>query len=176
MPADDFVLRQATLADAQALSWLGERTFRDTFGPDNRREDLDAYAAKTFSFSLQHAELSDSSKTVFLAESRRGLVGYAKLVTKPPPACVASAPALGLERLYVEKAWHGLGVGPALMQTCLTEAASKGYRALWLGVWERNHRALAFYRKGGFTQVGSMAYVLGSDVQTDYVMVRAVSP
>ena len=43
---------------------------------------------------------------------------------------------------------------------------------MWLGVWQRNPRAVRFYEKCGFRRVAEATFVLGTDVQTDWVMAR----
>ena len=83
-----------------------------------------------------------------------------------------SAKAIEVARLYAVRRWIGAGVGAALMQHCMREAAARGHDALWLGVWERNERAIAFYERWGFKRVGTQPFQLGSDRQTDHVMVR----
>jgi ribosomal protein S18 acetylase RimI-like enzyme len=58
------------------------------------------------------------------------------------------------------------------MDAALAAARVRGAETLWLGVWERNARAVAFYRKYGFTRVGEHTFVLGSDTQTDWLLAR----
>ena len=80
-----------------------------------------------------------------------------------------------LVRLYVSRESLGSGVGAALMQACIREAKQRGYETLWLGVWEHNHRAQAFYRKWNFIEVGKHMFQLGDDAQTDILMQRSIS-
>ena len=82
---------------------------------------------------------------------------------------------LELKRLYVARAWHGQGVAQALMEAALDAARARGAATLWLGVWERNPRAAAFYRKYGFERVGEHTFMLGADAQTDWLLVRPVA-
>ena len=49
-----------------------------------------------------------------------------------------------------------------------------GYRKAWLGVWENNFRAIKFYRKYGFKKFGQHSFLLGKDLQTDYLLVMNV--
>ena len=60
------------------------------------------------------------------------------------------------------------------MQAAIDEAQRRGHDTLWLGVWEHNPRARAFYRKWGFVEVGTHIFVLGSDPQTDILMQRVM--
>ncbi len=80
-----------------------------------------------------------------------------------------------LVRLYVSQESIGSGVGAALMQACLDEAALKGHETLWLGVWEHNTRARDFYRKWNFRESGTHVFQLGNDPQTDILMQRSIS-
>jgi ribosomal protein S18 acetylase RimI-like enzyme len=174
------LVRPATIADAPRLSRLGATTFRETFERENTPEDMARYLAEAFTPDRQAAEISDPAGTVLLAE-RRGtsgeaeLVGYVHLVSGPAPAAVQGPAPLELKRLYVARAWHGQGVAQALMDAALDAARARGAQTLWLGVWERNPRAAAFYRKYGFTRVGEHTFVLGADAQTDWVLARPLS-
>ena len=80
-----------------------------------------------------------------------------------------------LQRLYVDRTAMGRGVGAALMRATLDAARSAGYRTLWLGVWERNARAISFYERWQFETVGDHVFRLGSDHQTDLIMARRVA-
>lgn len=179
-------VRPATVADASRLSQLGAVTFRDTFAGENTPEDLAHYVAASFTPDRQAAEIVDPAGIVLVAERDQAaveaedaeLVGYAHLVSGPAPAAVDGRAPLELKRLYVARAWHGRGVAQALMDAALDAARARGAETLWLGVWERNPRAAAFYRKYGFERVGEHTFVLGADRQTDWVLARplAASP
>ncbi|MGE5233595.1 MAG: N-acetyltransferase family protein [Acidobacteriota bacterium] len=174
MAADTPILRRAVAGDAVLLSALGERTFRDTFAADNDPADLQEYLAASFSPAKQAAELADPASTFLIAEAASTAIGYAQLRSGDAPACVRGARPTELVRIYVDRPWLGRGVGELLLTSAIGEARSAGFLTLWLGVWERNHRALAFYRRHGFTVVGSHIFQLGSDPQTDLLMERAL--
>ena len=173
------VVRPATLADASRLSELAASTFRETFAHANTPDDMARYVAEAFTPERQAAEITDPAGIVLVAESRAdtdaddaALVGYAHLVAGPAPAVVQGPAPLELKRLYVGRAWHGQGVAQALMDAALDAARAHGARTLWLGVWERNPRAVAFYGKYGFARVGEHTFVLGDDAQTDWLLAR----
>jgi ribosomal protein S18 acetylase RimI-like enzyme len=174
------VVRAATIADAPRLSRLGAATFRETFERENTSENMARYLAEAFTPDRQAAEITDPAGTLLLAENRgmsgdAELVGYVHLVSGAAPAAVQGPVPLELKRLYVARAWHGQGVAQALMNAALDAARGRGAQTLWLGVWERNPRAVAFYRKYGFTRVGEHTFVLGADVQTDWLLARPLS-
>lgn len=170
----EFSIRIATTDDARALAALGERTFRDTFAADNTPENLAAHLAATYGNALQLAELRDPACAYVVAEDARGLIGFALLHDGVPAPPDVPGAATNLARIYVDHAWHGRGVGRAMMREACRRARRGGARHLWLTVWERNPGSIAFYLRLGFRDVGATAFWVGADRQADRVMVRAL--
>lgn len=168
----DLALRSARPDDAPALAAFAEHVFRDTFGPHNRAEDMDAYCRAAFAIDHVQHELADRDYHTELAVAGGELAGYAQLRAAAPPPCVAGPAPVELKRLYVDRRWHGGGVAHALLDRAIAIAAQRGARTLYLSVWQHNHRAIAFYVKHGFVQVGVSEFQLGADVQFDPVMER----
>jgi GNAT superfamily N-acetyltransferase len=164
--------RRATLADAEALSSFARRTFAETFGPHNDPRDMAVYAERAFTPSAQGAELADASRVCLVGERDGAIVAYALLHDGASPPAVAGSRPLEIERFYVDARWHGAGVSGAMMDRVVDTARSLGCETLWLGVWERNPRAIRFYARRGFLDVGSQGFQLGTDLQTDRVMMR----
>ena len=169
------VIRRAGVGDAALLAELGARTFVETFAADNRPDDMAAYLAAAFGPEQQLAELTHPHSTFLIAGVDGVAAGYAKLHPGQTPESIAGEKPIELVRLYVSKAWLGRGVGAALMRDCLVEARRAGYQTLWLGVWEHNNRARAFYRRWNFRDVGKHIFQLGDDPQIDILMERPVS-
>jgi ribosomal protein S18 acetylase RimI-like enzyme len=169
-------IRTATLADAEPLAVLAERTFRDTFTVDNSTDDIAAYVRDSFSLDRVLAELADDVNTFLLAfiDGDDRPAGYAKLRAGTTDPSVTGPDPIELQRLYVDRSAMGHGVGAALMRASLDTARSAGHRTLWLGVWERNARAISFYERWQFETVGDHVFRLGSDDQTDLIMMRSV--
>lgn len=168
------LIRCGTATDAELLTDLGARTFVETFAADNSEENMSVYLTSAFTVEQQAAELNDPLRTVFIAEIEGVAVGYAMLMTGEAPSEIKSEKPIELVRLYVSKDWLGGGVGAALMQRCLDKAVALSYQTMWLGVWENNHRAQAFYRKWKFYEVGTHVFQLGDDPQRDLLMQRSV--
>jgi len=169
------LIRRGEASDAELLAELGARTFSETFAADNTPENMSMYLASAFSPAQQASELSDSRSSFHIAEIDGVAVGYALLRTGEVPDGVSGDQPIELVRLYVSKESLGTGVGAALMQACIDDAKQKGHQTLWLGVWENNTRAQAFYRKWNFQDVGTHVFQLGDDPQTDILMQRRTS-
>ena len=168
-------VRPAQSSDAATLAAFGERIFRETFAPDNRPEDLDAYLATAFSEAIQGAEIADPTSTTLVVDHGGVLVGYAQLREAEPDVDIGVTGAIELRRFYVDRAWQGRGLAQQLLQAVEQTTVERGLPGIWLGVWERNPRAIAFYRKSGFLDVGSHVFVLGHDPQTDRIMLRPLA-
>jgi ribosomal protein S18 acetylase RimI-like enzyme len=168
------LIRRADEADAGLLAELGARTFLDTFADSTKPEDMTAYLSASFGARTQAAELADGDSTFFVAETDGAASGYAKLHAGEAEACVTGLKPVELARLYVLREWFGRGVGEALMMACVEEARRLGHLTMWLGVWEHNARAQAFYRKWDFRVAGEHVFRVGSDPQIDLIMERAL--
>lgn len=173
---EDLVIRRATDQDADRLAELARRTFIETFGPDNTADDMAIHVARSFSPEIQLGEIRDARMITLLAEVGSIAAGFAQVHQGPPPACVTGNAPVEVRRFYVDSPFHGRGIAQALMRAVEQTARSLGGRTLWLGVWERNPRAIAFYGKCGFVDVGQHAFIFGTEEQTDRVMARALSP
>lgn len=161
------MIRRATPDDAAALAELAARTFHDTFAEHNRPEDMQAYMSEAYGEAQQRAELLDPNRITLVDVSDSTLIAYAQLRL--------ALPEIEIGRFYVDRPWHGRGVAQSLMNAVNELARDLGATRIWLGVWEHNRRAIAFYEKCGFRDCGSQPFLLGSDLQTDRVMERGVS-
>jgi ribosomal protein S18 acetylase RimI-like enzyme len=137
---------------------------------------MEKYVRDSFSLGRVRAELADDANTFLLAfvDGKERPDGYAKLRTGTTDPSVTGPEPVELHRLYVDRSAIGHGVGAALMRASFEAARAAGHRTLWLGVWERNARAITFYERWQFETVGEHVFRLGSDHQTDLIMARAV--
>jgi len=165
-------LRDANPADAGALADLAEQSFRDTFGAANSRDDMDAHCAANFGLERQLDEITNPDWRTIVALEDDTLIAFGQLCRSKPPFAVPARRPMEIFRLYVDRPWHGRGVAPLLMDALLSRARTEDADGAWLGVWEHNPRAIAFYRKAGFHSVGEHRFVLGTDVQRDVLMYR----
>jgi diamine N-acetyltransferase len=169
-----YSIRKANRSDAASLSWLAENTFRETFGAANTPENMHAHCRSSYSESLQAEEITSPNMVTLLAEHGGELAGFAQLRWSEVPSFVLGNSPGEIQRLYVASNWHGKGIAQALMSACIDELKARGSDVAWLGVWERNPRAIAFYRKFEFVERGDHFFSVGHDPQRDIVMVRLI--
>ncbi|WP_266368195.1 GNAT family N-acetyltransferase [Tellurirhabdus rosea] len=172
MSTADIIIRPAVTADSEALCRLARQTMWEAFGPPhNRAEDVLAYLDEALTPDLTREELADPKARFLVAETAAGeLVGYAKLRRQRPPRQLRGQQAIEIQRLYVAHNQVGTGLGRRLMDACRELARAEGFQVFWLGVWERNERAIAFYKKMGFSRIGWHYFQFGSERQRDYWM------
>ena len=170
----EITIRPAVVEDAAILTDLAYKTFWDAFAhhPKNAPDDLNHYMRQAFSVEQLSAELLDPKNLFLIAEIDGELAGYAKIVLDNIEPGVTAEKPVELARLYSHQKFLGQGVGQSLMDACLDRGRTAGCDVMWLGVWEFNPRAQAFYEKYGFREVGKHVFQLGSDPQTDVLMQR----
>ena len=145
-------MRTATVADADLLSELSATSFHQAFDGSSKQENVDDYVRTAFNPAQLAAELGDPKCTFLLAEWGEQAVGYFKLIAGEVPECVTDRNAVELSRIYVRQEFIAQKIGATLMQKALDEARAQGFTTIFLGVWEHNYRAQAFYHKWGFAR------------------------
>jgi ribosomal protein S18 acetylase RimI-like enzyme len=162
--------RQATIADAAIVAAIAERTFRSTFAAQNSAEDIDSLCASAYGEAIQKEELSDPTRETWLLELDAAAIGYFMLRSVDPPACVTGMHPIEIQRFYLDRHVQGGGSGRRMMSFALERCIALRSSTVWLGVWERNPRAIQFYQKAGFSVVGSHIFTVGTDAQTDLIL------
>jgi diamine N-acetyltransferase len=169
------LIRPATLDDVAILCRLGATTFRETYRPISDPREVDEYADEHFTPDRVAAWFSRPRTRTLLAWLGAAPVGYAHVCDAEVPACVADRNAVELSRLYLLASAQGAGVGGALIAAALGEIAALGGRTVWLGAYDRNVKALAFYARRGFVRVGTHDFEFGGQVHADLVLTRPVT-
>ncbi|MDB5251090.1 MAG: family N-acetyltransferase [Flaviaesturariibacter sp.] len=166
----NLTIREGTVADALLLADISRQTFYDTFAADNTPEDMDLFLNEQFTRGRLMLEPGRPELTFLIACDRKKTAGYVKLREGPAPSVLAGRNTLEIARLYAVKEYIGSGVGKLLMQASLTLAKDRKKEAVWLGVWERNQRAIDFYHRWGFEKFDEQDFLLGTDLQRDWLM------
>ncbi len=170
------MIRKANRSDARILAQLAESTFRDTFGATNSAENMDQHCQSAYAEAIQADEIADPRMVTLLSEHDKALIGFAQLRWGPSPNCVAGRLPGEIHRLYVASDWHGKGVAHDLMHACISEIEQRGSDVIWLGVWEQNPKAISFYKKFGFAEVGDHVFPVGKEPQRDIIMTFPSKP
>ncbi|HYR08046.1 MAG TPA: GNAT family N-acetyltransferase [Longimicrobium sp.] len=167
-------IRLAVPADAPMVAEMALRTFMDAFGASSDPHDLALHIARAYGVPQQSAEIAHPGITTLIAEVGGSPAAYAQVRRGQPPSCVPDAEAVEISRFYVHQAWHGRGIAQRLMSAALAHAREQGARTVWLMVYEHNDRALAFYGKEGFREVGRHGFLFGNSLELDRVLLRTL--
>jgi ribosomal protein S18 acetylase RimI-like enzyme len=168
------IIRKCSPDDAPVIREIGRLTFFETFRDTTSPENMDAYLEKAFNLEQLEQELSNPSSEFFLLYADHEPAAYLKINTGDAQTEAMGDEALEVERLYVKREFQKRGFGKLLMNHALDIARQRRKKKVWLGVWEHNDNALAFYRKMGFVRTGSHSFFVGDDEQTDLIMIKAL--
>jgi ribosomal protein S18 acetylase RimI-like enzyme len=169
-----FAIRRCDASDASTLASLGARLFTETYSPTHPEPELSRYLSRAFAVEGVSEAISDSGASMYLVEDSLGVpIAYAYLrATSDPPDGVAGRRPFEIVRFYVDAARQGQGVGAALMDACFSDARQRGADVIWLQVWKEAPWAVGFYKRMGFSVVGSAPFYFGDQVGDDHIMSR----
>ncbi len=163
-------IEKITLNDIDQLQKIGRQTFYETFSESNTEENMKSYLEDGFSTDKLKTELNDKNAEFYFAKIDEKIIGYLKLNFGQSQTELKDDKALEIERIYVLKEFHGKKVGQILYDKAIEIAKQKNADYVWLGVWEKNPRAINFYKKNGFVEFDKHIFKLGEDEQTDIMM------
>ena len=163
-------LRKATISDLKILQKIGERTFIETFASENSSENMTVSLESAFTTEKLKNELTNINSEFYFAEIDGKVVGYFKVNFNEAQTELKMSNAMEIERIYVLKDFQGMKVGKMLFDKAIENARNMGLDLVWLGVWEKNIRAISFYKKNGFTVFNKHIFRLGNEEQIDLMM------
>lgn len=158
---------------AALVADICRKTFQETFGPVNTEADMQLFLQQQFTTDTLIKEVGLPGNRHVLAYHDGIPAGYL-FIKYHSHKLLNNEPALEISRIYCLEAFHGKGIGKALMQEAILDATGKQLKWVWLGVWKENAKALAFYRSFGFHPFGSTDFLLGTDWQKDWLMKRSI--
>lgn len=167
---ENVYIKRATLTDIYQLQKIGIQTFSETFSAGNTEEDMTKYLDESFSLKKLTAELNDKNSEFYFAVFEKSIIGYLKLNFGQSQTELKEDKAVEIERIYVLKDFHGKNVGQLLFKKAMLLAKQINAGYVWLGVWEKNPRAINFYKKNGFIEFSKHVFKLGNEEQTDIMM------
>jgi ribosomal protein S18 acetylase RimI-like enzyme len=163
-------IKKVALSDLETLRDISRQTFFETFASENTAEDMQAYLDKNLNLPQLTIELTNSNSEFYFAILNNDIIGYLKINRGDAQTELKNSQALEIERIYVSKQFQGKDIGKTLYNTALQRAIEIHAPYIWLGVWEKNLKAIHFYKKNGFVEFDKHVFKLGADEQTDILM------
>ncbi|MFD2211692.1 GNAT family N-acetyltransferase [Virgibacillus halophilus] len=167
-------IKKCTLRDLHKLQEISYNTFHDTFKHQNAPENMDAYLEKAFNLKQLEKELSNTASQFFFVCFNHELAGYLKVNMDDAQSEEMGEGSLEIERIYIQHPFQKNGLGKYLLNSAIEIAMEHHKKKIWLGVWEKNENAIAFYKKNAFIQTGAHSFYMGDEEQIDLIMVKTL--
>ncbi|WP_026567194.1 GNAT family N-acetyltransferase [Bacillus sp. UNC41MFS5] len=167
-------INKCTLEDLHTLQEISYETFNDTFKHQNSPENMDAYLERAYNLKQLGKELSNISSEFFFVYFNNEIAGYLKINTNEAQSEEMGDESLEIERIYIRNKFQKHGLGRYLLNKARERAMEGNKKKIWLGVWEKNENAMAFYKKMGFVQTGAHSFYMGDEEQIDFIMTKTL--
>ncbi|AVV58470.1 N-acetyltransferase [Paenibacillus glucanolyticus] len=164
------IIKKCTLEDSRQLQEIGYETFNETFKDQNSPGNINAYLERAFNLEQIEKELSNKFSQFFFVYFNNEVAGYLKVNTNDEQSEEMGDESLEIERIYIKSKFQKHGLGKYLLNQAKDIAVESDKKKLWLGVWEKNENAIAFYEKMGFVQTGTHTFYMGDERQIDFIM------
>ncbi|HJV16018.1 MAG TPA: GNAT family N-acetyltransferase, partial [Bacillales bacterium] len=102
------------------------------------------------------------------------IAGYLKINTSDVQSEKMGDESLEIERIYIRNKFQKQGLGKYLFNKAIEIAIEQKKAKIWLGVWEKNENAIAFYKRLGFVQTGAHSFYMGDEEQIDFIMTKTL--
>lgn len=167
-------LKKCSHEDLKILQEISIETFNDTFKDQNSSEHMQAYLESAFNSEQLEKELSNMSSQFFFVYCQNEVAGYLKVNTNDAQSEEMGGESLEIERIYIKNKFQKHGLGKYLFNKAVEIALEDNKKKIWLGVWEKNENAIAFYKKMGFVQTGVHSFYMGDEEQIDFIMTKTI--
>jgi ribosomal protein S18 acetylase RimI-like enzyme len=164
------LIRKCDIADIEKLLEISRTTFSATFSTFNTVENMEKYLSRHITREKLLDELKNPGSEFYFAMNDEQVIGYLKLNRGKAQTELKSENSLEIERIYVVKQYQGEGMGKLLLSKAIESARNQDMEFIWLGVWEKNEKAISFYQKSGFKTFDKHLFRLGDDEQVDIMM------
>ena len=168
-------IRKCTLNDLKTLLEISYETFVDAFQSMNEKETMDKYVEEAFNIEKLEEELRNKDSRFFFLYADNKLAGYLKINEAPVQTDINDPDSIEVERIYIKKEFKGKGLGHQLINYAIQLAKEMKKNYVWLGVWEKNTDAIAFYKRLGFYEDGRHPFKMGDELQTDFIMKKVIA-
>jgi diamine N-acetyltransferase len=166
---------KCSLEDVPVLRQIGQETYFDTFAFMNTPENMDAYLRDAFSPERITSELQMTTSAFYFLQVKGILAGYLEINLAPSQSDLNESRTLEIERIYIVNSCQGSGFGKRLLQAAERIGLDLGCTSTWLGVWEKNVKAIGFYERMGYAEVQRHSFRMGKEVQSDLIMKKSLA-
>lgn len=163
-------IKKCDLEDSHKLQEISYETFNETFKHQNSPKNMKAYLERAFNLKQVENELANPSSQFFFVYFNNEVAGYLKVNTDNAQSEEMGEESLEIERIYIKSRFQKHGLGKYLLHKAIEIAMELNKKKIWLGVWEKNENAIAFYKKMGFVQTGAHSFYMGDEEQLDFIM------
>jgi diamine N-acetyltransferase len=167
-------IKKCTREDLRKLQEISYETFNETFKHQNSPENMNAYLEKAFNLKQLEEELSNIYSQFFFVYFNNEVAGYLKVNTNDAQSEEMGEESLEMERIYIKNRFQKNGLGKYLLNKAMEVAVERNKKKIWLGVWEKNENAIAFYKNMGFVQIGAHSFYMGDEEQMDFIMTKTL--
>jgi diamine N-acetyltransferase len=167
-------IKKCTREDLRKLQEISYETFNETFKHQNSPENMNAYLEKAFNLKQLEEELSNIYSQFFFVYFNNEVAGYLKVNTNDAQSEEMGEESLEIERVYIKNRFQKNGLGKYLLNKAMEIAVERNKKKIWLGVWEKNENAIAFYKNMGFVQIGAHSFYMGDEEQMDFIMTKTL--
>ncbi|HLQ98365.1 MAG TPA: GNAT family N-acetyltransferase [Candidatus Dormibacteraeota bacterium] len=167
-------IKKCTLEDLYTLQEISYETFNETFQHQNSPENMNVYLERAFNLKQLERELSNVSSLFFFVYFNNEIAGYLKVNMNDAQSEEMGDEPLEIERIYIRNKFQKQGLGKCLLNKAMEIAVEHKKNQVWLGVWEKNENAIAFYIKKGFVQTGAHSFYMGDEEQVDFIMTKTL--
>ena len=164
------MIRKVEIADVEVLAKIAKQTFRETFAHDNMEEQLQEYFEEAYNLRVLSTELEDPDSETYFIMHEEEIAGFLKVNWGNAQTERELENAFEIQRLYVLQTYQGFGLGKQLFEFALEHAEKNAFSWAWLGVWEHNTKAQAFYNRYGFEKFSQHRFMVGQKVDTDWLL------
>lgn len=167
-----YEIKEVLADNIKELQQISRQTFLETFGSQNSAENIKEFLDTAYAEEKLKDEVENANSSFYFLTVDNKVAGYLKVNEGHAQTEQVVPNTLEVERIYLKQAFQHQGLGLVLIKLAEKIAKEKEKDNMWLGVWEKNYQAQAFYEKDGFKRVSQHTFVVGEDPQTDLILVK----
>ena len=168
----DYTIKSITTNDVEKLQEVSRETFKDTFDDYTAPDDMKRFLKEDYEASKLIKEIENPNSRFFFLMVGDEVAGYLKINVGDAQTEHLKENALEVERIYLLPSFQHKGLGNVLLDYAEDTARKEDYDYMWLGVYEKNINAQHFYKHHGFEKVSEHTFQVGSDPQTDWLLLK----